>query len=53
MNNNECKRGTFVPPISGEDLVNDCCPPEGGTKTVGAPQYELVVKNPDEGVEQD
>lgn len=39
-------RGSFVPIApEPEDLVNDCCPPEGGTKTVEAPPYQLVVKN--------
>jgi hypothetical protein len=41
-----CNRGAFVPRVSGEDLVNDCCRAVGGTKTVGSPTYTLTVTNP-------
>lgn len=38
-------RGGCVPVITVEDQGN-CAGPTGGTKTVGAPQFDLVVTNP-------
>jgi len=46
---NGCRRGAFVPKLPGDNGSSDCCPPEGGTKTVGAPQYVMTVRNPDSG----
>jgi hypothetical protein len=41
-----CKRGTFTPKVTGDNGVSLCCPPIGGTKTVGSPAYVLTVRNP-------
>lgn len=41
-----CKRGTFTPRATGDNGTSRCCPPRGGTKTVGSPSYVLTVRNP-------
>jgi hypothetical protein len=40
-------RGDCTPVLNNDGtLVHPCERPEGGDKTIGAPQYELTIENP-------
>ena len=50
-NRTSCK-GTVPKIVDSHHLISHKCRAEqGGTKTVGAPQYKLVVRNPTNGTD--